>query len=365
MKKLLVPAVLLFSISAFAQQSFSIKGQIRKLDDQKIYLERTIGKMQQVLTDSCISKSGSFKFIGTVPPEDIMKAIVRNADGSFRVKFVLEPGTINFNGAADSTGWIFARGTTSNDSYYKYIQDGSDLSAEYGEIMAKIRKAKKTIDSVNIDKYIKELRANEVAGQERSIAFIKSHPTDINSVFQTMDLTYTMKVDQLEALYKPLSENVKKSFVGRMVKDKIAAMKIISVGAIAPEFIMPDTNGNIVSLSSFRGKIVLVDFWASWCGPCRGENPNLLAAYNKYAGKGLKVLAVSLDTNEGKWKKAIEEDAMPWTQISDLQGFSSNAARLYGVSAIPMNYLIDKNGKIIAKNLRGEKLQEFLEKVQW
>ena len=140
------------------------------------------------------------------------------------------------------------------------------------------------------------------------------------------------------------------------------------VGDLAPEISLPTPNGDTVKLSSLRGKMVLIDFWASWCGPCRKENPNVVKAFNEYkdkyfqAGDGFTIYGVSLDKSDEQWKKAIENDKLTWTNVSDLQYWNSEAGRVYQVSSIPCNFLIDGNGVIVAKNLRGEALEQTLEK---
>jgi peroxiredoxin len=135
------------------------------------------------------------------------------------------------------------------------------------------------------------------------------------------------------------------------------------IGDIAPELKLTDTSGKIVALSSLRGKYVLLDFWASWCGPCRAENPNVLEAYKKYKNKNFTILAVSLDNVRAKWLEAVHHDALLWQQVSDLKGWQSSAASKYGVHAIPSNFLLDPKGVIIAKNLRGPQLESKLEEV--
>jgi peroxiredoxin len=170
----------------------------------------------------------------------------------------------------------------------------------------------------------------------------------------------------LEQRYASLSANAKKGLFAELIEQKIAASKKPVAGAVGsqvPEFSQNDQNGKPVSISSFKGKYVLIDFWASWCGPCRRENPNVVAAYNKWKDKNFTILGVSMDTDKGKWLKAIADDGLPWTHVSDLKGWGNEVGQMFQVSSIPANYLLDPTGKIIATNLRGEDLERKLEEV--
>jgi len=170
---------------------------------------------------------------------------------------------------------------------------------------------------------------------------------------------------EVDPLYNSLSDRLKATETARNLKKSLDGLRNTAIGVTAPDFTQNDVNGAPVKLSSFRGKYVLLDFWASWCGPCRQENPNVVKAYNKYKDKNFTIVGVSLDRPNGKaaWLAAIQNDGLNWTQVSDLKFWSNEVAALYSITSIPANFLIDPNGKIIARDLRGDDLENKLEEV--
>jgi len=197
--------------------------------------------------------------------------------------------------------------------------------------------------------------------------FIVGHPESYLSLMALSSMGGpSADINVIEPLYTGLSQKLKDTDPGKQLKQSFAALKATSVGTMAPDFTQNDVNGKPVKLSDYKNKsYVLLDFWASWCGPCRQENPNVVRVYNKYKDRKFTVLGVSLDKATGKadWLKAIKDDGLTWTQVSDLKFWNNEAAALYFIQSIPQNYLIDPNGKIIAKNLRGAELEAKLIEV--
>jgi len=191
--------------------------------------------------------------------------------------------------------------------------------------------------------------------------FVKEHPTSIVSAYVTEEqLAPQIDEVELEAIVNKFPPEISSSEYVVKLKEKIEDQKRISVGIIAPDFTMNDPEGKPIQLSSLRGQVVLLDFWASWCMPCRQENPNVVKLYQQYHSKGFEILGVSLDRAKENWLKAIQEDKLTWLHVSDLKFWQCAAAKLYAVTVIPQSILIDKDGKIIAKGLRGEAMAKKL-----
>jgi len=270
---------------------------------------------------------------------------------------------------------------TTPDSASKATITGTPLNASAAQLKAQLKPLRTAYDAL-LKQYMAgraaqmpapelaqiEARAdaNEDAQRQLQYAYVTAHPDDRFSLFVLPQAVgYAPEAKEYATRFAQLSPRLRAMPQGVRIADKIKQLERVAVGATAPDFTQATPDGKPLTLSSLRGKYVLIDFWASWCGPCRRENPNVVAAYNKFKDKGFTILGVSLDKDTGReaWLKAIEKDGLAWNQVSDLKYWQNAAAKDYGVQAIPQNFLIDPSGKIVATNLRGEKLQETLSQL--
>ena len=215
--------------------------------------------------------------------------------------------------------------------------------------------------SQNFHKEIDTLSRKEQ--MDKSIEFVKNNPNSIVSAYTLSVFSTTWGKEKTSELFNKFSEENKNSEYGKKIANYIELNKDPKVGEKYVDFEIEDTNGKIRKLSDFKDKIVLLEFWASNCGPCRQENPKLVKTYEKYNPKGFEIFAVSQDIKKSSWLKAIEKDKLPWLQVSDLKGHDNSASLIYGIKSIPDSFLIDKNGIIIGRDLRGEVLNKKLDEL--
>ena len=280
--------------------------------------------------------------------------------GNKYFRFFAEPGKISITGIGDSTQTYIVKGSAIHDEATAYGNSIKDITDQQSELYKQLSKAEKK-EQAELELVIDSLDNVE---KKRAEEYIAAHPSGYYSAHLVSSRAdYGTDYSEVKRLFNLLDDNVKQSSLGTSLSERLDILKRSALGTQIIDFTQNDTSGSAITFSSLKGKYTLVDFWASWCGPCRAENPNLLAVYNKYKDKNFTVVGISLDDKGDRWKKAIVEDKMPWVQLSDLKGWKNELSTYYGIRGIPSNFLIDPAGKIIAKDLRGGSLHKKLEEI--
>jgi peroxiredoxin len=373
-KAYLFVAALLFSSALAAQPDFTISGTLENMNMKGKVASVTLmyDSLGERTTETCNVIDGKYHFKGKILQPHIAQLNLKfgkdpgffGRDGTFLL--FLDKGNISIH-SVDTFANITVRGDAAHLVYADMMKQLEPCYALMEKTAGALDQRRKEGGKENTDAANKEINKNYECFREVYKRFVQKYPSSPVALYALYEYTGRIIKDpaKITSLLNSLSDKLKASPDGKALAQRLKAESALVIGKAAFPFSQPDTSGNVISLSSFRGKYVLVDFWASWCGPCRRENPNVQAAFNKFKEKGFTVLGVSLDkeNDKDKWLEAIRKDNLPWTQVSDLKGWNNEVARQYAIESIPQNFLLDPNGIIIARNLRGEKLEEKLSEI--
>src|SRR5664279_1466496 len=348
--------------SCSSKPHYVVKGMIDGSDSITFYLQKRVdGKIVSI--DSAVSKKGQFTMKGGAVAYPQMVQLVAGNTRK-RTSFYLENSEITIKGSLDSLFKAVFIGSKTENQYDSLLKSNKILSDKYGKLISQYQAANQSGDAAkkaNLESQLDSIQTGMINLQK---SFVRSHPSSYVTPSILVSLSYEMDADEIESMVSKLDTAIAALPPIKTLKERVNVMKAVAVGQKAPDFTLNDVNDKPVSLYSKMGsKLLLIDFWASWCNPCRQENPNVVKVYNEFHKKGLDIFSVSLDQKKDPWLKAIADDKLTWTHVSDLQYWNSAAAKLYAVNSIPANFLLDETGKIIARNLRGEDLYNKVNEI--
>ena len=361
---LLVALAVLNACQGVEKNTFLLNGTTNLAEGKQIFLIQANANNQPTTIDTTTVVDGKFSFKGDVKQIDVNFLFVEGEQ--VNTPFIVEEGVIKVQLLQENLKAMELTGTPSNNDLQLYRQETETFAKNMNAIVAEIQSANTLGDNL----LVQDLQEQYTDLQEKLIDYEKNFiKTNIDSYVSALILDRflnqkTMTRAEVKEVFNTYSDRIRSSKAGIKVSNLInAPVNPTAIGEIAPLFDGPTPSGERLALESFRGKVTIIDFWASWCRPCRIENPNLVRLYKRMHGKGLEIVGVSLDRNKASWERAIADDGLNWNHVSNLQYWADPIAQLYSVRAIPAAFVLDRDGRIVAKNLRGAQLDAKIEEL--
>jgi peroxiredoxin len=358
-------AVVLISFTNPLKFNYTVSGIAKGVaEGTMVYLEKQDDVKGAVQVDSAKVSKGLFSMKGSAFEPEVNFIQVKGIEG--KIAFILDQGTITLTIYKDSIGKSQIGGTPDNDALQNFNVYSQKVQKKMQDFQATNKVKMQTAQTDKNNATIEQLMGEFSVLQNELLQYTTSYPEKNPTSFLSVLLLDNMfnqpevNIQKIKTVYASLTPILQKTKPGVAIKTKIDNYKDISIGNAAPDFSGPTPDGKTLSLKQALGKVTIIDFWASWCGPCRKENPSVVALYNEFHAKGLNIIGVSLDKDAAKWKEAIAKDKLTWSHVSNLQFWTDPIAVLYNIKSIPATYILDEKGVIIASNLRGEELRTKL-----
>lgn len=361
-------AILASCGSSGKQGNFELKGNFTNTKGEMIYLEKLNGPQPVAVDSTVIDEKGDFAFKNYSPKIGFYR--VKVTAQNFAMLVLDSSDKVTLTGNLNDLGNTYkAEGSPETKLFVEYNEISKirdlrldSLNKAFQAVMEGSKMDSKKMDSLSA---IFEGPYNAIVqgSNEKLVSKIKENNDKYSSLIAIQVLEPDKYLDAYKTLDAGLAKKLPNDNNVKMFHGMVQAMQATAIGQVAPDINLPAPDGKEIALSSLKGKVVLVDFWASWCGPCRKEMPNVVKAYAKFKDKGFEIYGVSLDKEKGRWVEAIAKDGITWTQVSDLRQWESSVVPLYSIQGIPYTVLLDKEGKILAKNLRGDELEKKLMEV--
>jgi len=348
--------------------NFELKGNLTNTKGETIYLEKLSGAQPVVVDSAVIDEKGGFEFTGYTPKIGFYR--IKASAQNFAMLVLDSADKVKVTGNLNDLGNSYK---TEGSAETKLFMEYNDISKTRDLRLDSLNKAfqgvmeSNKMDSKKMDSLSKIFEGPYNSIVQASNVVLLEKLKNNASMYSSLIAIQALEPDKYADVYKALDGGLTKKFPNdnniKMFHSVVTSMQATTVGQVAPDINLLSPDGKEIALSSLRGKVVLVDFWASWCGPCRKEMPNVVKAYAKFKDKGFEIFGVSLDKEKERWVEAIAKDGITWPQVSDLMQWESSVVKLYNIQGIPYTVLLDKEGKILAKNLRGEELEKKLTEV--